>query len=69
MELKEIGQLIRKRREFLKLRQEDLAELAGINLRTVNTIEQGLGNPSFNTLTKLGVVTGLELFMDIKKVT
>lgn len=67
MILKEIGELVKKRREFLNLRQEDLSELSKINMRTIHLIEQGNGNPSFETLSKLSEVLGLEISLRIKK--
>lgn len=67
MELKEIGELIRKRREFLNLRQEDLSELSNITIKTIHLVEQGNGNPSFETLKKISEVLGLEILLQVKK--
>ena len=64
---KQIGQTVRSRREFLKLRQEDLAELSGTNSRTIYLIENGTGNPSIETLEKLAAVLGMELILQVKK--
>lgn len=47
--------------------QPDLAELAGISVRTIQLIEQGKGNPSLDTLTKLCNSLGLELAIKIKR--
>ena len=66
MTTKEIGEFIRERRDILKIQQTDLAELSGIALRTIIIIEGGKGNPSINTLQKLGSVLGLELDMKVK---
>ena len=66
MDLKKIGNLVIQRREFLHLRQEDLAELSGITIKTIHLVEQGKGNPSFETLTKLLTVLGLELEVKVK---
>ncbi len=68
MELKEIGGLIKKRREFLNLRQEDLSDLSKVTIKTVHLVEQGNGNPSFKTLQKLSSVLGLQLQLIIKQV-
>ncbi len=68
MEIKEIGELIKMRREFLKLRQEDLSELSKVTIKTIHLIEQGNGNPSFETLKKLSEVLGLEVELKIKQV-
>jgi y4mF family transcriptional regulator len=67
MNLEIIGRIIRNRREGLKLRQEDLAELSDINSRTIHQVENGTGNPSIKTLLKIVDVLGLELSLDIKK--
>jgi transcriptional regulator with XRE-family HTH domain len=67
MTVVEIGKVINRRREFLNLRQEDLAEMSGIAVKTIHLIESGSGNPSVKTLEKIGTVLGLELLMQIKK--
>ncbi|NCU06067.1 MAG: helix-turn-helix transcriptional regulator [Chitinophagaceae bacterium] len=67
MNVKTMGELIKERREFLKLRQEDLGELSGVNLRTIHLIEKGRGNPSIETLNKLAAVLGLEVVLTIKQ--
>jgi transcriptional regulator with XRE-family HTH domain len=69
MNLKEIGDLIKRRRESLDLRQEDLAELSKVANKTLHLIEQGSGNPSFETLKKVADVLGLELELKIKPVS
>lgn len=66
MNLKAIGELVKKRREFLNLRQEDLSELSQINMRTIHLIEQGNGNPSFKTLSKLAQVLGMDIEIHVK---
>jgi transcriptional regulator with XRE-family HTH domain len=63
----QIGQLITKRREFLKLRQEDLSEMSGIAIKTIHLIEKGSGNPSMATIEKIAIVLGLELMLQIRK--
>lgn len=69
MSPKEIGNLIIQRREFLKLRQSDLAELSHVAEKTVNQIEQGIANPSVNTLSKIVEVLGLEINLKVKEVS
>jgi transcriptional regulator with XRE-family HTH domain len=68
MELKEIGLLIQKRRKFLNLKQSDLAELSNTNMRTIHLVEQGTGNPSFETLKGILEVLGFEVQIKIKQV-
>ena len=63
----EIGQSIKFRREFLGLRQEDLAEMSGLTIKTIHLIESATGNPSLDTLEKLATVLGMELLLQVKK--
>lgn len=67
MTKEELGNSIKFRREFLNLRQEDLAEMSGIAIKTIHLIESGSGNPSVDTLEKIATVLGLELLLQIKK--
>lgn len=57
----EIGSKLRDRRKLLRLRQRDLAELAGVTLRGLTDLEQGKANPTLNQLLKIAAVLGLEL--------
>ncbi len=57
----EIGQHLCTRRKFLRLRQRDLAELAGVTLRGLTDLENGRGNPTINQLAKIANVLGMEL--------
>lgn len=66
MDLLQLGVVIKQRRQRLRIRQNDLADLAGVGLRTVIAIETGVANPSFETLSKIGDVLGLELTLTIK---
>ena len=63
----EIGKNVKLRREFLQLRQEDLAEMSGINARTIHLVETGKGNPSLHTLEKLANILGMELVIQVKQ--
>lgn len=67
MKLGEIGQLVANRRVDLALKQEDLAELAGVTIKTIYQLESGKGNPSFSTLAKILDVLGLDVLVAIKK--
>lgn len=62
-------QQIKARRDMLHLTQEQLAELAGIGLRTLKQFESGKGNPTLATLQKITAVLGLELTLQLKKLT
>jgi len=64
----EIGEKIRSRRKLLRLRQRDLAELAGVTLRGLTELEHGCANPTLNQLSKVMEVLGLE-FRVVEKTT
>lgn len=59
----EIGEKLQARRKMLRLRQRDLAELAGVTLRGLTDIENGRANPTINQLAKIAEVLGLELHL------
>lgn len=62
----ELGDTIRRRREVLGLVQSRLAALSGVSVRTIQLLEQGKGNPSLDTLTKLADPIGLRLELSLK---
>ncbi len=62
-------QQIKERREILNITQESLADLSGVGLRTIKQLEGGKGNPTFNTLQEIADVLGLELVLQVKKLT
>lgn len=64
MELKEI---MKQRREFLSLTQQDLAEIAEVGIATVKDIERGKGNPALNTIKKILDVLGMEIEYKVRK--
>jgi transcriptional regulator with XRE-family HTH domain len=63
----QLEEIIRERRNLLRLTQEDLASMAGVGLRTLKAIELGKGNPSLHTLQKLAEVLGMEVHLEIKQ--
>jgi transcriptional regulator with XRE-family HTH domain len=67
MNVTELGEAIKFRREFLALRQEDLAEMSGVTIKTIHLVESGTGNPSLETINKLALVLGMELQLQVKK--
>ena len=67
MHQEELIKALKDRREALKVTQEHLAELSGVGLRTLKSIESGKGNPTIATVTKLADVLGLELKLEIRK--
>ena len=66
MHPKEIFNIVKARRESLNVTQETLAQLSGVALRTLKQFESGKGNPTLQTLQKLGDALGLEVTVVIK---
>jgi Predicted transcriptional regulator len=69
MTVQEIGKALKMRREFINLRQEDLAEMSGITIRTIHLVETGNGNPSVETLERLANILGMEILLQVKKLS
>ena len=63
MTLFEIGEKIRARRRELHLTQEKLAELAGVSVETIGTIENGNKAPRLDTLELVAGALGFEIRM------
>lgn len=61
-----IGEEIKKRRNDLKINQQTLADLAGVGINTLVSIERGTGNPSLTTLQSIIDVLGMELKCQLK---
>lgn len=59
---------IKKRRDNLNVTQDLLADLSGVGLRTLKQFESGKGNPTLETLNKLGNALGMELIFRVKNV-
>jgi transcriptional regulator with XRE-family HTH domain len=55
-----LGERIRDRRTTLALSQEEIANLAGMNVSNFGKIERGLGNPNFHTLVRIASVLGVD---------
>jgi Predicted transcriptional regulator with C-terminal CBS domains len=49
----DIGQEIRKRRQELRLTQQSLADISGVSVRMIKSIEGNYANPSIRTVEKL----------------
>ena len=67
MEINKLGNDLRKRRESLNLKQEDISEMSGTTIKTLHLIESGKGNPSLETLNKITNVLRLELILQLKQ--
>ncbi len=57
----EVGLLLKNRRKELGISTDSLVAIAGVSRRNLFYIEEGIANPSLETLTKLLDVLGLEL--------
>jgi len=69
MHFDELIEIIKKRRETLRVTQETLAELSGVSLRTLKQFESGKGNPTLTTLQKIADVLGFEVCLKLKNVS
>ena len=56
-----IGHEIRKRRQELRLTQQSLADMSGVSVRMIKSIEGDYANPSMRTVAKLLKTLGLTL--------
>ena len=62
-----VSEKIKKRRLLLGIRQQDLADISGVGLRTIKEIETNKGNPSLKTMIKILDVLGMEFDLKIKQ--
>jgi transcriptional regulator with XRE-family HTH domain len=53
MNLEQLGNIIRERRNELQLSQENLSLESDVAIKTIHSIELGKANPSVNTLAKI----------------
>jgi DNA-binding XRE family transcriptional regulator len=56
----------KQRREELQVTQETLADISGVDLRTLKQFESGKGNPTLETLSKIADALGLEVSLQLK---
>lgn len=64
-----IKESLKKRRSFLQISQQDLAEIAEVSIATIKNVERGKGNPSLKTIEKICEVLGLEINLNVKNIT
>lgn len=67
MELIQIGEIMKERRNALRINQLHLAEMAGISKNTLYKIERGQANPTIEVLKKVLDILGLEIKLEVKK--
>lgn len=66
MNLKDIGQIIKERRNALGENQRTISELSGVAVNTLVAIERGEGNPKVSTLMDILDTIGLQLNVQSK---
>lgn len=59
----QLGQMVKKMREYRKLTQSELADKSGLSRVTVGQIERGNAEPSLGNLHK--IATALDCHIDI----
>lgn len=64
----DIGKIVQDRRNELSLKQEDVAEMANVTIKTIYAIENNKGNPTIEVLKKVLNVLGLEIKIQIKSI-
>ena len=69
MRILELGEAIKNRRKTLAITQAHLAELADISINTLYKLERGESNPSVEVVDKIFDILGLELVIEIKKMS
>jgi transcriptional regulator with XRE-family HTH domain len=57
----DLGKAIRKLRDKREMTQEDLAEAAGITVRTLSQLETGNSNPTWATVGDIARVLGVSI--------
>ena len=62
-----IIQILKERKDILRINQEYLAELSEIGIATLKRFESGKGNITLNNLQKVADVLGLEVKLELKK--
>ncbi len=67
MKPEELGHRIRSRRLTLGLKQQSLAEIAGLSVHGLSNIESGKGNPTLSVLNQLADALGLDLLLDVRR--
>ena len=64
MNLKEIGLALKNRRKELKLTQQEVSDLAEVNINTLVAIERGSGNPLLKSVIEVAGVLGMEIILN-----
>jgi predicted transcriptional regulator len=62
-----LGKAVKQRRHFLKITQEDLAQIAEVSLRSLKALEMGKANPTWNQVDKILQALGWEMELKERK--
>ncbi len=65
-EVSNLSSVLKQRRKLLKLKQVDLAGMAGVSLHTIIDLESGKGNPTLGVLSRVLDIVGMELVLQPK---
>jgi len=68
MNLEQLGNIIRERRNELSLSQQILSNESDVAIKTIHSIELGKANPSLKILAKILENLGLEMIVVNKKI-
>jgi transcriptional regulator with XRE-family HTH domain len=63
MNLEQLGNIIRERRNELSFSQEQLSNKSDVAIKTIHSVELGKANPSVKTLDKILENLGLEMIV------
>lgn len=63
---KEIGIIIKKRRQYLKVKQQELTDLADVGINTLAAIEHRQGKPKLETFLTILDTLGLQVEIRLK---
>lgn len=66
MNTKEIGIIIKKRRQYLKVKQQELTDLADVGINTLAAIERRQGKPKLETFLTILDTLGLQVEIRLK---
>ena len=63
MDLIVFGQNVRKKRNTVGLKQEELSQRSGVAIKTIHSIELGKGNPAIKTILRIFDTLSLDLLI------
>ena len=67
MNIEQIGEVIRERRDVLGIDQRTLSEISGVAVHTLSNIEAGNGNPTVKSLNKVLGALGMEIRVEVQQ--